>query len=141
MTVSHPTSVADRLERRRGHGQEGQSVPIADAQVCLWKGSEIYVTAHGRAGLRRPACLCGDGRRSKITVTKHNRYPYAATIPVATSTAYVSYLASTIDDDNAGNSIGNGDGSVNPGEAIELPVQLKNFGTQLAPGVTAHTQL
>ncbi|MBM3288001.1 MAG: T9SS type A sorting domain-containing protein, partial [Candidatus Eisenbacteria bacterium] len=47
------------------------------------------------------------------------------------------YQASTVDDDSGGGSAGNGDGLVNPGETIELRVQLRNFGSQNATGVTA----
>ena len=139
MTVSHPASVAIGTNAVGVTVRTGQNVAIEDAQVCLWKGSEIYVTgltdAQGFVDLPVNAATAGD---LKITVTKHNRYPYAASIPVAGATAYVSYFASTIDDDNTGSSSGNGDASVNPGETIELPVVLKNFGTQLAPGVTGH---
>ena len=139
MTVTHPASVPVGANAVGVTVRTAQSAPIEGAQVCLWKGSEIYVTgltdAQGFVDLPVSAATAGD---LKVTVTKHNRYPYQATVPVSTATTYVSYNASLVDDDAVGNSSGNGDGLINPGESIELPVQLKNFGTQLAPGVTAH---
>ena len=62
--------------------------------------------AQGFVELPVNAATTGD---LKVTVTKHNRYPYAATIPVAGAATYVSYHASTIDDDGIGDSVGNGD--------------------------------
>ncbi|MEJ2737062.1 MAG: S8 family serine peptidase [Anaerolineae bacterium] len=49
----------------------------------------------------------------------------------------VVYDGHVIDDDNNGNSIGNDDGIVNPGETIELYVALHNDGTDEATGVSA----
>ena len=46
------------------------------------------------------------------------------------------YQSHTLDDDASGTSSGNGDGAANPAERIELPVQVKNFGTQTASAVT-----
>jgi hypothetical protein len=139
MTVTHPASVAIGTNAVGVTVRTAQSDPLAGAQVCLWKGTEIYVTGLtdvlGFVDLPVNAATAGE---LKITVTKHNRYPYAATVPVSGATTYVSYLASTIDDDGIGNSLGNGDGAVNPGETVEMPVQLKNFGILTAPGVTAH---
>ncbi len=51
--------------------------------------------------------------------------------------SYVTYSALTIDDDNAGKSLGNGNGFLDPGEIIELGMTLKNAGDLLATGVTA----
>lgn len=138
MTVSHASSIAIGANAVGVTVRTAQNAPIAGAQVCLWKGSETYVTgltdAQGFVDLPVNAASAGD---MKITVTRHNRYPYAAVIPVAGASVYVSYNASSIDDDTSGNSIGNGDGVINPGETIEMPLQLKNFGSQLAAGVTA----
>jgi hypothetical protein len=50
------------------------------------------------------------------------------------SLAYVDHI---IDDDNVGNSSGNGDGKVDCDETIELTVDLLNKGTKKATGVSA----
>ncbi len=49
----------------------------------------------------------------------------------------VVYDSSIVDDDMSGESDGNNDGLVNPGENIELYVTLYNGGTSTATGVTA----
>ncbi len=49
----------------------------------------------------------------------------------------IVYEAHTIDDDTSGESNGNGDGIINPGETIELYVSLTNLSTYTAISVTA----
>ena len=41
-----------------------------------------------------------------------------------------------INDSGSGNSLGNGNGAINPGETIELSISVSNFGTELASGIT-----
>ncbi len=112
--------------------------PCPDAYVCLWKGDEVhvggYTDAAGAVELNVGTPTAGVMR---ITVTKHDHYPYLANIPVAGAEQFVGYVAHTIDDDASGSSSGNGDGLVNPLERIEVPVQVENFGTLTASGVTA----
>jgi hypothetical protein len=115
-----------------------QSGPVGDALVCAWKGSETYAVGNtdesGQVVLPVSTPTAGS---MLLTVTKHNRQAYKGTIPVVASNVYVGYNASTIDDDNVGTSAGNGNGTVNPGETIELRVQVKNFGIQTATAVAA----
>jgi hypothetical protein len=47
------------------------------------------------------------------------------------------YDSFVIDDDNLGNSVGNSDGIAEPGETIELYVNIRNSGTLIAHSVTA----
>jgi hypothetical protein len=73
-----------------------------------------------------------------LTVTGHNGYPYETTIEVISpSGPYLMFNGSEIDDDNTGESQGDGDGEVDIGETIELPVKLKNLGDSTALGVSA----
>ncbi|MDM7915106.1 MAG: C25 family cysteine peptidase, partial [Candidatus Eisenbacteria bacterium] len=113
-------------------------VPEAGAQVCLYKGEETFAVgltdAEGRAELPIHAASAGN---MLLTVTKHDQYPYLATVPVQGQQRYVAYVASQIDDDAVGESQGDGDGILNPGESIELRVQLRNYGILSAPGVNA----
>lgn len=101
---------------------------LEGAQVCLWS-NETYAVgltdANGDVELPITATTPGD---MLLTVTKHNCRPYLATIPVQGQLVYVGYAGHTVDDDATGTSSGNGDGFVNPGESIELPVGLHNFG-------------
>jgi len=137
LSVTHPSSVPLGTNAVSVTVQD-QGQACADALVCLWKGTETYAVgytdASGYVELPVATPTTGD---MLVTVTKHDRYPYTGTIPVNTSTRYVGYQAATIDDDSSGGSSGNGDGIVNPGETVELRVQLKNFGSQTATGVTA----
>ncbi len=68
-----------------------------------------------------------------LTVTALNKVPYITTISVIPpSGPYVVYDAHAIDD-----SAGNGDGTVDFGETIDLAVTLENVGVEAALGVTA----
>jgi hypothetical protein len=59
-----------------------------------------------------------------VTVTKHNFKPYCGDCLVNSSTVYVGHYDHSISDPT-----GNNNGEVNPGEAIEMQVTLKNYGT------------
>lgn len=117
--------------------------PAGDATVCAWMeaglgGPEVYLTAltdaQGRCEL--PVALARAGNLL-LTVTRDDRRPYLATIPVVAQPLLVAYQAFAVDDDASGESAGNGDGQANPTEAVELRVQLKNFGSQPAAQVSA----
>ena len=56
---------------------------------------------------------------------------------LASEQAAVSIGSKVVDDDSDGDSIGNGDGLVNPGETVELHVSLRNVGAAAANSVTA----
>jgi hypothetical protein len=49
---------------------------------------------------------------------------------------FVIFRSFIIDDDMEGSSYGNDDGEVNPGETIELPLEVLNLGVETAYGVT-----
>ncbi len=138
LDVTHPTSLVIGENSLTVSISEAGS-PLDSVQVCLWKeADELHVVGltddSGEVELPLDALSTGD---LLLTVTKHNKHPYLATIPVAAENLYVGYATSLIDDDSSGESSGNDDGLVNPGETIELPVQLENFGTQTAINVTA----
>jgi hypothetical protein len=138
LTASFPISIPVGSNSFRMTVTEQGGRACAGAQVCLWKGTETYVigATDGDGACELPVNAATPGTM-KLTVTKHNRAPLLVDIGVTTSSQYVGYQSSAIDDDNSGGSQGNGDGCINPGETIELPVQLKNFGTQPAPDVSS----
>jgi hypothetical protein len=69
-----------------------------------------------------------------VTVTGHNLAPHLGhCLALPSNGPYVMYLHHTVDD-SAG---GNNDHIINPGETINLPMWLKNWGNQQAQGVTA----
>jgi len=108
--------------------------PVEGALVCLHKGEEVYETGHtdltGQVTLY--PCLITPGLMD-IAVTAHNGLPYLSTVTVIPPEGpYVTYYSHRIDDDTLGSSYGNGDGQVNPGELIELPIWVKNWGSETA---------
>lgn len=137
LTVTYPASVAIGTNAVTVTVLENGQ-PAADAQVCLWKGSESYTVGltDAQGNIELPVSTPTAGNML-VTVTKHDRYPHQGTIVVAGQQRFVGFQASAVDDDAVGESAGNGDGIVNPSESVELDVQLKNFGQQAAASVTA----
>ncbi|MBM3288150.1 MAG: hypothetical protein FJY88_12470, partial [Candidatus Eisenbacteria bacterium] len=141
LTVTHPASLpigANSVTvtvRRSG-------IPEADVKVCLLKedftGTEtqVYGWTDSNGEVELPVTATRTGTML-VTATKHDRKPYLSAITVAAAARFAAYEASAIDDDASGGSIGNGDGLVNPGERIELRVQLRNRGSQNLAAVTA----
>ncbi len=115
-----------------------EGAPEPGAQVCLWKGTETYSVGRTNAAgqIELPVSTPTAGNML-LTVTKHDRSPYLVSLPVAAQTNYVGYQSLSVDDDDTGGSSGNADGQVNPGETIQMPVQLKNYGSASAGNVTA----
>jgi hypothetical protein len=69
-----------------------------------------------------------------VTVTGHNFVPHIGhCLALPPNGPYVMYMHHTVDDSVGGNN----DRIVNPGETINLPMWLKNWGIQPAQGVTA----
>ena len=71
-----------------------------------------------------------------FTITAHDFVPYLNEFDVVNSSMFINVSDITIDDDNGGDSSGNDDGIINPGEDIELRVYLENFGTVTANAVS-----
>ena len=69
-----------------------------------------------------------------LTVTKHNHKAYLFDVDVVEPENYLGISAWSIDDDNNGESSGDDDGIVNPGETIELEVTFTNFGENAPDG-------
>jgi len=136
IVVTHPAQIALGASAVTvGVTQAGAA--CAGAYVCVWKGNETFVggytDATGSVTLPIHAASVGP---MKVTVTKHDHRPYLGELAVAVDDLFVGYLAHSIDDDNAGGSLGNGDHIANPGETLELRVQAKNYGLMTATNVT-----
>ena len=113
--------------------------PLENAWVTALMGDdEIFVTGYtnedGEIILEIDAQTAGS---ATLTVTKHNYIPHLGSFDVGEVDRFVNVFEYTIDDDNVGDSSGNDDGIVNPGETIELSVKLKNFGSMNVDGVEA----
>ncbi len=107
--------------------------PIENALVCVMDTLDLYEKGYtGPTGEVVLHVMTPQPETLLVTATAHNYWPYEGYIWAQSAGAYVSHLKYEIDD-TAG---GNGDGIVNPGESIEMPVWVKNWGNQAADGVT-----
>jgi len=111
--------------------------PVYGALVCLRKGAEVfesgYTNTAGQVTLYASPLTPG---YLELTVTAHNFLPSEDSIMVIPG-SYVLFDRWYIDDDSLGESLGNHDGDVDPGETIELPLVLKNLGDSTAFNVVA----
>jgi Peptidase family C25/Propeptide_C25/FlgD Ig-like domain len=110
--------------------------PVEDALVCVMSKTDtsIYLVdrtnSAGQADFLINSTTPGDS--IFVTVTGRNLYPYqGVALTVAPNTPYVTFLRYIIND-----STGNNDRIVNPGEEIELPLWVKNWGGFAADAVT-----
>ena len=112
---------------------------LAGAWVTMLGTTDDEVFATGYTDENGNISLALDTSYSEncyLTVTAHDYIPYLGEFSMVTSNSFVNISEFFIDDDNSGDSSGNNDGVVNPGEVIELSVSLENFGTQTADAVT-----
>ncbi len=135
--VSHPSQIAVGANAVTVSVTKG-GYPLDGAYVCLFQDGVTQVGGYTGAGgsVELPVNTPSAGTLM-VTVTKHDHMPYLGTLAISSSNNFVGYNAQTLDDDASGTSSGNGDGNANPGETIELRVQLRNFGTQSASNVAA----
>jgi hypothetical protein len=137
LVVTHPASLplGENVLPVTVTDADGNAVP--GAEVVVWKEGESYDvrSLEGEKTVAMPlsATTAGDAR---VTVVGTNMRPYTGTAAVTQQERHVGWYAQSIDDDALGASSGNGDGIVNPGETIELPVTLKNYGTLGATAVS-----
>jgi hypothetical protein len=140
MTAQHPDTVAVGARQIQLVVQDSTTgTPITDALVVLWKGEETYSMGRtddsGHVSLPVNIVSSGD---LLLTVTKRNHKPYLATLPCATVDQMVVMRSYSLDDDSLAGTVGNGDGQLNPGETIDVPVRLWNAGTtQTATTISA----
>jgi len=117
----------------------GIGFPMENAYVCLWKGDEVFQGSF--TDINGHACFQVNPTTSGVmalTVTKPNYIPYEYEINVQDAEVSVGLCSFSVDDDDQGNSSGDGDMIANPTEVIELSTILKNFGfSQAAVGVSA----
>ncbi|MEW6685948.1 MAG: C25 family cysteine peptidase [Candidatus Edwardsbacteria bacterium] len=133
LTVDYPAVITPGLNQIKITVHDGLT-PLENSLVCLMKGSEVYAkdytSSTGEVNLSISPTTSGT---VLLTVTAHNYLPHQGEIFVTDSLAQISYWRCEIND-TAG---GNGDGMVNPGETIQMPVILKNSGNKPAIKVTA----
>ncbi|MCK4673520.1 hypothetical protein KAT67_06005, partial [candidate division WOR-3 bacterium] len=109
--------------------------PVNNALVCLQKGTEVYVSDYTDAsGLVTLSVAPTSPGQMYITATAQNHYPFEDSLMVvATTYAYVTYLKCSISDPIPG---GNNNGQLNPGESVEIPLWVKNWGQSQGDDIT-----
>jgi len=129
-SVTHASTVVPQAGEYSVHVESG-GLPLGDAVVCLYQ--EGVATVKGLTDASGDVMLPLEGLFSSgqltLTITRQNYYPYTSTINVVSQNLWVSADGGVLDDDNSGDSSGNSDGILNPGESIELTLNLTNLGT------------
>lgn len=117
--------------------------PLEGVWVTVLQGEdEIFTSAYtdeaGEVLLEINAETVGT---AKITATKHNFIPEQLDLSIIETAAFINIANYQIDDDLTGDSQGNNDGLLNPGETIELVVELMNYGNSPVSDVSAQLQI
>ncbi|MDD5529038.1 MAG: C25 family cysteine peptidase [bacterium] len=105
------------------------TAPVVNALVCCYKGNEVYerdfTDESGEVNFTISPSSIGN---LLLTVTGHNFYQHQSVIKIFGTGATPGYYSHSIIDSG-------GNGEINPGERIDLTVELKNFGSQIANNV------
>lgn len=109
------------------------------ATLCLHKDNEVYyveeITGTGSTISKSISVNPKTIGQLQISVTCHNFIPWSQLLNIVSNTGTNLYVKSTtIDDDNTGSSSGNANNIIEPGEIIELDIELENSGL-LASGM------
>ncbi len=102
---------------------------VSDETIC----TSEYTDENGHVTLMFDGSVTGN---VNLTITKPDYLPILTTFNVQTSGG-IAVFGTDIDDDSNGESIGNDDGDPNPGETVELILNLKNYGTSAYNDLTA----
>jgi Peptidase family C25/Propeptide_C25/FlgD Ig-like domain len=137
ITVMHPAVIPIGTNPLTVTVSDG-GFPVKNAMVCASGRADTilhevgYTDASGQVTLTLTTTMPDT---VFVTVTGHNLAPYLGHILALPSAGpYVVYLRHQIIDTAPG---GNGDGIVNPGENILLPVWVKNWGSAIANNLQA----
>ncbi len=138
LTVDHPATVLIG-SFPFGVTVSANDAPVANALVCVMSATDstLYHVGHtdGSGHVQFTLSASRPGDSIHVTVTGRNLHPYqGAALTIAPNSAYVTYLRSTPTDSPPG---GNNDGIINPGEAVRLPLWVKNWGSAAANSVSA----
>ncbi|MEO0226663.1 MAG: C25 family cysteine peptidase [candidate division WOR-3 bacterium] len=105
--------------------------PLDSFVVVLYKENELFIKETGYAGYCQAIIKTKSTGFLKYTILAPTRISYIDSIYVKLASSYLVYFNHTIYD-----TIGNGNGIVNPGERIFLRVSLANNGTETANGIS-----
>ncbi len=130
MQVTYDTSIPKGQDFIEVNVTDMEGYPIQDAWVTARKFDES-ILATGFTNNIGSIVLPINGESTgnvNLTVTADDHIPHLGQFTVQTSGG-LSYYTMAIDDDNAGDSQGNDNGNVEPGEIIELVTSLKNYSS------------
>jgi hypothetical protein len=103
--------------------------PLQDAIVCFYKQNQLQeVGLTDESGCITLSVNPLTAGNMKVTITKQNFYPIVDSLDIVQADVAVGYFSHTINDDDNGSSSGDDDGILNPGEQIEIPFAVKNYG-------------
>ncbi len=128
-TVTRPSTVNRNTNNvavnvaRSGQPVEGALVGLVMGATTFSRG---YTDAAGNINL---STSLPDTGYLYVTVTRENLDSYLDSIHVIDAAASLCLFATAVDDDNTGGTVGDGNGVLNPGETIDLNLQLRNSGT------------
>jgi len=138
LSVTHPTMVFMMHENNFTVQVESDFAPLPGALVCIQQSQGLYATKSTDLSGKVTFTLNPTSPETlDVSVTAHDHLPYLGTALVRAIGPWPWYSGHSIDDDQSGNSSGNGDGVTNHGETIELSIGLKNYGIQTAQNITA----
>ncbi len=125
LSVSHSGTMPTGTNELAVTVRDAQSQPVTSALVSVYKRAETKAIAFtNSAGYVTLPITVTTPDTLFVTVTKHDHQPYCGQAIVSNSAVYVGYSSHTIDDPG-----GNNNGQINPGETIQMPVTMKNYGT------------
>jgi len=136
-TVSHPYAVTKGtnfidISVNKDNG------PVENAWVTILMDDQIFESDYTNSqGFVRLPISTSETGEVLITVTKTNHYPYQSSFEIHDPGVAVNLAESpyTIDDDDTGESNGNGDMNANGGETLEIFITAKNYGSEDAINV------
>jgi hypothetical protein len=132
LTVTHPANLSTSANAipvtviRAGQ-------PLAGALVAAYQAGTVRAT--GFTDSNGAVVLPIDGATTgvlQVTVTGHNLKPYLGATSIGAVTSSLDFAALLLNDSG-----GNGNGLANPGEPLQLSVQLANHGSTALADVTA----
>jgi hypothetical protein len=143
INVTHPSSIEYGINHVSVDVLDSHNDPVEGAYVTLLKEAggeeELWVGGKTDAGGNVTMTFNAPSTGNiALTVSGRDLYPYQGTIDVIHDDIVLGYASHTIDDNSFGYSSGNDNGVANPGEILELSIDLRNFGAgQTAGGVSA----
>ncbi|MBC8205421.1 MAG: hypothetical protein H8E87_07920, partial [FCB group bacterium] len=105
--------------------------PLPEADVCLYGVNINLFGITDETGFVHFNLPALGEETFQVTCSKHDYKPHLGHVDVIVDEIFVGYDSTAIDDDNTGQSSGNDDSQINPGETIELGLALKNFGSSI----------